>query len=43
MRDIVKEEVSKVEKRKTENDTYQTEGLTFKSLYKITEVCSILK
>ncbi len=43
MRDIIKEEVSKVEKGKPENGTYQTEGLTYKPLYKITEVCSIFK
>jgi hypothetical protein len=43
IRDIIKEEVSKVDKGKPENGAFQTEGLTYKSLYKITEVCGIFK
>lgn len=46
MRDIIKEEVSKVEKEKPISGIsggYETPGLTYKPLYKITEVCSIFK
>ena len=43
MRDIIKEEVSKVEKEKPISGGYETPGLTYKPLYKITEVCSIFK
>ncbi len=43
IRDIIKEEVGNVEKGKPENGVYQTEGLTYKPLYKITEVCGIFK
>jgi len=43
IRDIIREEVSKVEKDKPLNGTYDTPGLTYKPLYKITEVCTIFR
>jgi excisionase family DNA binding protein len=43
IRDIIKEEVKNVEYGKPEKGTYQTEGLIYKPLYKITEVCGIFK
>jgi excisionase family DNA binding protein len=43
IRDIVKEEVGKAEKEKPIKEAYGTAGLTYKPLYKITEVCNIFK
>ena len=43
IRDIIREEVSKGEKDKPVNGAYDTPGLTYKPLYKITEVCTIFK
>lgn len=43
IRVIIRDEVSKVEKGKPESANYETSGLTYKPLYKITEVCSIFK
>ena len=41
IRQIVREEVSSVEKRMPVSPTYDTPGLTYKPLYKIAEVCSL--
>lgn len=43
IRVIVRDEVSKAEKGKQESASYDTSGLTYKPLYKITEVCSIFR
>ena len=40
IREIIRDEVSKAEKYKRENTSYETPGLTYKPLYKITEVCT---
>ena len=41
IRQIIKEEVSNIEKQKPPAAIYQTPGMTYKPLYKIAEVCSI--
>ena len=41
IRQIVREEVSSVEKQRPVSPTYDTPGLTYKPLYKIAEVCSL--
>jgi excisionase family DNA binding protein len=41
IRQIVREEVSSVEKQRPVSQTYDTPGLTYKPLYKIAEVCSL--
>ena len=41
IRQIVREEVSSVEKQRPVSSTYETPGLTYKPLYKIAEVCSL--
>jgi excisionase family DNA binding protein len=41
IRQIVREEVSSVEKQRPDSTTYETPGLTYKPLYKIAEVCSL--
>jgi excisionase family DNA binding protein len=41
IRQIVREEVSSVEKQRSVSPTYETPGLTYKPLYKIAEVCSL--
>jgi excisionase family DNA binding protein len=41
IRQIVREEVSSVEKQRPVSPTYETPGLTYKPLYKIAEVCSL--
>jgi excisionase family DNA binding protein len=41
IRQIVREEVSSVEKLRPVSPTYETPGLTYKPLYKIAEVCSL--
>jgi excisionase family DNA binding protein len=41
IRQIVREEVSSVEKQRPSSPTYDTPGLTYKPLYKIAEVCSL--
>jgi excisionase family DNA binding protein len=43
IRVIIREEVNKVEKEKPDSTAFQTSGLTYKPLYKITEVCNIFK
>lgn len=43
IREIVREEVSKLTKRQPEPLQYQTPGMTYKPLYKIGEVCQILQ
>ena len=41
IRQIVREEVSSVEKQSPASPTYETPGLTYKPLFKIAEVCSL--
>lgn len=41
IRQIVREEVSSVEKQRPISPVYETPGLTYKPLYKIAEVCSL--
>jgi excisionase family DNA binding protein len=41
IRQIVREEVSSVEKQRPVSPRYETPGLTYKPLYKIAEVCSL--
>ena len=43
IREIIRDEVSKAEKGKPENTSFETPGLTYKPLYKITEVCTIFR
>ena len=40
IREIIREEVNNVEKQRSVVATYETPGLTYKPLYKITEVCA---
>ncbi len=39
IRQIIREEVTQLEKQKPEPSSYQTAGMTYKPLYKIAEVC----
>jgi excisionase family DNA binding protein len=41
MRQIIREEVSNGEKQKPGTHVYETPGLNYKPLYKITEVCTL--
>jgi hypothetical protein len=41
IRQIIREEVSSVEKQRPVSPTYEMPGLTYKPLYKIAEVCSL--
>jgi len=41
MRAIVSDEINKFQVAKPEDGNYQTAGLTYKPLFKITEVCNI--
>jgi excisionase family DNA binding protein len=41
IRQIVREEVSSIEKQRPVTPIYETPGLTYKPLYKIAEVCSL--
>lgn len=41
VRQIIREEVSNVEKQRPVTTTYETPGLTYKPLYKIAEVCAL--
>lgn len=41
IRQIVREEVTNVEKQKGVTTSFETPGLTYKPLYKIAEVCSM--
>ncbi len=41
IRQIVREEVSSVEKQRPVSPSHETPGLTYKPLYKIAEVCSL--
>ena len=43
MRFIIREEISKTAKRNPTADTFETKGLTYKPLLKITEVCSFFQ
>ncbi|PVD50009.1 DNA-binding protein [Terrimonas sp.] len=43
IREIIKEELSKVSRIATPPPDYQTPGMTYKPLYKIGEVCQILQ
>lgn len=43
IRQIIKVEFKFVEKQKPLNEGYETPGLKYKRLYKITEVCDIFK
>jgi len=43
IREIIKEEVSKVNRVASQPPEYQTPGMTYKPLYKIGEVCQILQ
>ncbi|MFT3704790.1 MAG: helix-turn-helix domain-containing protein [Agriterribacter sp.] len=43
IREIIREEVSKIDKIKNPSPEYQTPGMTYKPLYKIGEVCQILQ
>jgi excisionase family DNA binding protein len=41
IRQIIREEVSTLEKQKSSSETFATAGLTYKPLYKIAEVCTL--
>jgi excisionase family DNA binding protein len=41
IRQIIREEVSSVEKQKVPTANFETTGLTYKPLYKIAEVCAL--
>lgn len=41
IRQIIREEVTKAEKQRSDSSGYQTLGLTYKPLYKIAEVCTL--
>jgi excisionase family DNA binding protein len=41
IRQIIREEVSNVEKQKPVTNSFETPGMTYKPLYKIAEVCSM--
>jgi excisionase family DNA binding protein len=41
VRQIIREEVSNIEKQKPDLPAYETPGLTYKPLYKIAEICSL--
>jgi excisionase family DNA binding protein len=41
IRQIIREEVTQLEKQKPESPSYQTAGMTYKPLYKIAEVCAL--
>ncbi|WP_018614914.1 helix-turn-helix domain-containing protein [Segetibacter koreensis] len=41
MRQLIREEVSHIEKQKPDNSAFETAGMTYKPLYKIAEVCSL--
>ena len=43
IREIIREEVNNFEKHRPPSPTYVTPGLTYKPLYKITEVCAIFQ
>jgi predicted DNA-binding transcriptional regulator AlpA len=43
IRQIIREEVNQVEKQRPVSPTYETPGLTYKPLYKITEVCQLFQ
>ncbi|MFL9483965.1 helix-turn-helix domain-containing protein [Chitinophagaceae bacterium LWZ2-11] len=43
MRQMIREEVSRSEKQRPVSTQYETPGLTYKPLYKITEVCEIFR
>ena len=41
IRQIIREEVNKIENQRPTSSSYETPGLTYKPLYKIAEVCTI--
>ena len=41
LRQIIREEVVKAEKERPASTTFETHGMTYKPLYKITEVCEL--
>lgn len=41
IRQIIREEVTQLEKQRPESLSYQTSGMTYKPLYKIAEVCAL--
>ncbi|MDH7462174.1 helix-turn-helix domain-containing protein [Chitinophagaceae bacterium 26-R-25] len=41
LRQIIREEVVKAEKERPSATTFETPGMTYKPLYKITEVCEL--
>jgi predicted DNA-binding transcriptional regulator AlpA len=41
VRQIIREEVSNIEKKKPVSPNYETTGLTYKPLYKMAEVCAL--
>lgn len=41
IRQIIREEVTQLEKQRPESTSYQTTGMTYKPLYKIAEVCTM--
>jgi predicted DNA-binding transcriptional regulator AlpA len=43
IREIIQEEISKIEKGVKKADSYETPGLTYKPLYKMDEVCGIFR
>ncbi len=43
VRQIIREEVSNIEKQKSVSTSYETPGLTNKPLYKIAEVCTLFQ
>lgn len=43
VRAIIRDEISKIEKEAKSSSGFETSGLTYKPLYKITEVCNIFK
>jgi excisionase family DNA binding protein len=43
IRQIIREEVNKLDQLKSVPNTYDTPGLTYKPLYKIAEVCALFQ
>ncbi len=43
IRNVIREEVQRIERGKTPDALYETPGMTYKPLYKIADVCALFK
>lgn len=43
LRQIIREEVNRVEQEKPVSQNFETQGMTYKPLYKMPEVCALLR